>query len=448
MRIKFTCLVLILVGCLYWGCSRQTRLIVEIPSLKSAEITLGDGKNELKTNFDTAGIATFLLERPQAGIYTLRFGHSELRCFLEDGNDLKISMLSKSERRLASLSSPYRFEGDLVAENTLLHDRKFYQNFNMPISFETTLADLWEWLKRRIEENQQKLDSVAEVKKLSPMFLRMEKERIRFMGLNMYTRFRKWDPIIFDYLPQELKVHEYLLNVEEYMTFMNNGIYVMGLKGAGVDDTYQQTVNQVQYIRDNLGQNDVAFALLENLLMRHIEINAGGLDEVSALLELLPYDFMEKSPSFRDFYTDWSGLLRGNSIPDFQLQDKEGKYVSLSTLKGNYVFIDCWASWCGPCRGEIPKLKQLEEKFAGKDIVFVGVSCDENKDKWLEALKSLKLDGIQLLDVTRGKFSRFFKIKGIPRFILLDKEGKILRAVMSRPSNPQTEKYLEQLLNR
>ena len=230
------------------------------------------------------------------------------------------------------------------------------------------------------------------------------------------------------------------------MTFMDNGIYVMGLKAADMTDTHQQIVNQVTFIRDHVGHNPVGISLLEKRLKFHVEFNAGGIDEIGECLSLLDYDFMAECPGFKEFYESWKPLMRGNEIPDFNFTDKEGKTFSLSSLKGKYIFIDCWASWCGPCRAQVPALKELEKKFHDKDIVFVGKSSDNNKDKWIKAMEELGLEGYQVQESdTSHPFDSFFKVTGIPRFILLDKEGKILRAVMSRPSMPETEAFLKTL---
>ena len=75
-------------------------------------------------------------------------------------------------------------------------------------------------------------------------------------------------------------------------------------------------------------------------------------------------------------------LKEGDQAPTFKYLDINGKEVSLSDLKGKYVYIDIWATWCGPCTGELPHLKELEKKMHGKKIVFVSISCDKDKAAW------------------------------------------------------------------
>ena len=92
------------------------------------------------------------------------------------------------------------------------------------------------------------------------------------------------------------------------------------------------------------------------------------------------------------------------------------------------------------------ELKELEEKYAGKDIYFVSMSCDKNKKAWENMVKKDELKGIQLHMGTDRSFMDAYLINGIPRFILLDREGKIISANMTRPSDSRTAKRFDELL--
>lgn len=150
---------------------------------------------------------------------------------------------------------------------------------------------------------------------------------------------------------------------------------------------------------------------------------------------------------FNTLCTKWEKLRSGNpSAASFSYPDINGKTVSLADLKGKYIYIDVWATWCGPCRGELPALKELEEKYAGKDIHFVSLSCDKNKKAWENMVTKDQLKGIQLHMGTDRTFMDAYLINGIPRFILLDRDGKIISANMTRPSDPKTAEKFNELL--
>ncbi|MDR2008873.1 MAG: TlpA family protein disulfide reductase [Bacteroidales bacterium] len=125
----------------------------------------------------------------------------------------------------------------------------------------------------------------------------------------------------------------------------------------------------------------------------------------------------------------------GNPSVDFSFPDINGKVYRLSDFRGKYVYIDVWASWCGPCRAEFPHLKALKEKFKTKNLAVIGISVDEEKEKWENMIRSQKLDGIQLYaGGWNNPLCDFYEITGIPRFILIDMEGNIINANADRPS--------------
>ena len=135
----------------------------------------------------------------------------------------------------------------------------------------------------------------------------------------------------------------------------------------------------------------------------------------------------------------------GGQAADFTYPDVDGKMVSLSDFKGKVVLVDVWATWCGPCRQQIPYLKKLEEEMHGTDVVFGGVSVDESKDKqkWLDFIKTEGLKGVQLLAGGWSKITKDYKITGIPRFMVFDKKGNIVSVDAPRPSSPELKKMLE-----
>ncbi len=144
--------------------------------------------------------------------------------------------------------------------------------------------------------------------------------------------------------------------------------------------------------------------------------------------------------------TGTSGKLKlGDPSPEFRAIDVNGKPLSLKSLKGKYVYIDLWATWCGPCLGEVPHLQALEKKMHGKKIVFVSISTDTNYKLWKEFVEKNGMTGIQLSFDGNKRFQELYGVTSIPRFILLDKKGHIINMNMTRPSDPETEKVLEKL---
>lgn len=106
----------------------------------------------------------------------------------------------------------------------------------------------------------------------------------------------------------------------------------------------------------------------------------------------------------------------------------DGKKMSLTDLRGKYVLIDFWASWCGPCRRENPNVVRLYEKYKSKGFDILGVSLDTNKDKWVAAIKKDKLSWHHISDLKgwSSELSKPYGVRGIPYTVLIDKEGNII----------------------
>jgi thiol-disulfide isomerase/thioredoxin len=151
------------------------------------------------------------------------------------------------------------------------------------------------------------------------------------------------------------------------------------------------------------------------------------------------------------YFTDLAiSKLNNASSPSFDYENHKGGATKLEDLRGKYVYIDVWATWCGPCIAEIPHLKKLEEQFHGKNIEFVSISIDTKKDyeKWKKFVVTKELGGIQLFadNDWNSAFVKAYGINSIPRFILIDPDGKVVNANADRPSFPTLAKTLEVLV--
>lgn len=153
----------------------------------------------------------------------------------------------------------------------------------------------------------------------------------------------------------------------------------------------------------------------------------------------------------------WCTTLKGQELKDtvkyaatlaayqYKFADTSGVQHSLKEFKGKYVYLDLWASWCYPCRKEYPFLKELERAVDPRKIAVVSISVDQQEYRWKGGMAGYGInEGIQwwASDTT---FEKAFHIDRIPRFILLDKKGKVMQFSMSRPSNEQTITFLKNL---
>ena len=148
-------------------------------------------------------------------------------------------------------------------------------------------------------------------------------------------------------------------------------------------------------------------------------------------------------------YDKIKSLTKGQPSPTFTYENFKGGETALKDLEGKYVYIDVWATWCGPCIGEIPYLKELEHQYADKNIAFVSISVDTKDDyeKWRKMVTNKELGGTQLMadNAFNSTFIESYAINAIPRFIIIDPEGNIVSADATRPSDANIESKLDAL---
>ncbi|MFP9113980.1 TlpA family protein disulfide reductase [Flavobacterium sp. RHBU_3] len=208
---------------------------------------------------------------------------------------------------------------------------------------------------------------------------------------------------------------------------------------------------EIEKITETLSSGPDAFkagtAKLDGLLK---EIEAPGYDADFAAA--MKKDLLYNKQDLERMATQAAAAqkMKGQPSPQFNYENHKGGTTSLASLKGKYVYIDLWATWCGPCRQEIPYLQKLEEHFHGKNIAFVSISIDAVKDhdKWKKFVTDKNLGGIQLMADKEWKsdFPQAYGVDSIPRFILIDPNGNVVETNAKRPSEPKLTEQLEALL--
>ena len=191
---------------------------------------------------------------------------------------------------------------------------------------------------------------------------------------------------------------------------------------------YNSIINQSNILMvDKISKNT-------NMYSSIMAIQALDPDKYSDLYKSLDAGLSKKFPNDKNvimFHEVVERMLStnvGQFAPEISLPSPDGKEIALSSLKGKLVLIDFWASWCGPCRKEMPNVVKIYSKFKNKGFEIYGVSLDQDKEKWMEAITK---DGINWPQVSDLKYwdnvaARIYNVQGIPYTVLIDKDGKII----------------------
>jgi len=133
----------------------------------------------------------------------------------------------------------------------------------------------------------------------------------------------------------------------------------------------------------------------------------------------------------------------GAPAPLFQLNSNNGKPLSLADLKGRIVLVNFWASWCGPCRKEMPLLEQLNRQYRSKGVTLVGVNVEPDSAAATDWLKATPVSFPILFDVD-SKVSKLYQVEGMPNTVILDRKGNV-RYIHRGYSAGAENEYLDQI---
>lgn len=234
--------------------------------------------------------------------------------------------------------------------------------------------------------------------------------------------------------------------LKEYLTDLANAYAARTLEkyGVSIDNIKQKNVSQ--FIAAEAISKYVSDTVIKSYLFSEklrIELPTNGLKNE----EFVSYLYNNCTQTVKDSYAEKIELLKANKAPDlnaarkkafnFLLHDSIGKEYKLDDFKGKMLFIDFWASWCAPCKAQIPYQKELEKAYAGKDIVFASVSLDKSKPAWLKSVKEEELHGYVLhaKGDFKNDFPKAYGIESIPRYMLIDANGYMISDNMIRPQN-------------
>jgi thiol-disulfide isomerase/thioredoxin len=445
--------------------------VLNLPVRSGLEISLQnveDGalvsRNIVKTSSDGSFEIPCNVERE--GFYYLSSVRWRVRVYLKPGDKLQMDVDHKTGRpvslsgsienqalyewqQLISPITSYGYNLSIVSADSIDLDEYIHTYQQL----QPAIADFSSKLDKTNAQFAKALQNAMDVdRQLAPINFLLHKSAKKVKGFQ--PRPKDFNAIP-DFYRQFIQTNKFnsasILNIGEAREFM--ALYAK-LNVALLPEEEREKLSpgaKLQLMMNTIS-NDILKSFFFNDQMSQIAVN--NLSEFKETFE--PLKKYAKTLPAKETYDNIYSLFSadttfiGKTSYNFSLPDTSGKMVSMKDFKGKVVFIDVWATWCGPCRAQFPFLKQIEEEYAGnKDIVFVGISLDkvEVKQKWKDMIVKEHLVGIQLLDDFGKAFGRKYDVNAIPRFMLIDKQGNWMEIRCPNPeSKADLKRYLDKAL--
>lgn len=415
--------------------------------------------DQIEITLDASGKFSAKVFIVQDQMVNLFMGSDILRFHIAPGDSLYLNVKHINGTRTQTFSG----RGAKEAAWYELQKKQFQNSFE---SADFTTKLLEEMGRRNPEQFKSLLDSITNTKTafllknkkgLNEAFVNWQTAEIKFENEAFKINYPTWYYSMRGIENKELKVDSsyyfYLKNIPlNQPAYLNSTQYCVWLKYCFMRTlrTAPQQMDAVQ-LYDYCANFYSGEVLNKFRLMLWSDImQYGQMTDASLLYERVKKE-LGKNPGFDLLemnYREKLPFAPGAAAFPFTLKSIEGKQISLSDFIGKVVYIDFWASWCGPCKREIPAAEDLKKYFEGKDVVFLNISIDEDANRWKEAVASYQINGINLLSNSQNNpmVLENYKISTIPAYYLIGKDGKFIAAPAVRPSNGQIYQLIEAAL--
>ena len=425
-------------------------------------ITVSQDEELAQDSVQSDGTFQLNFEYPESGMFMLTNGDLRFSLYLDPGDSIFVSGDVKE------FGATFLASGDKAKENSYL--RKKFKAIN-----ESGIDNFMETMALKKEAYFSRKDSLMSIvknnfdslivgKDIDPVFYKMEESYFTYQSMFMdqlYPLYHSYinkipqDSVDFPIEETKNKLQalpldqKELLGVAPYKNLLDQRINNLAGEMMKADTTLT-SYEEVSWmaidslIKDPSIKDQLKFETLKSTIEYRGPVNAEAM-YVKFLAENTTPKFVDKLEKLK---AKWEPISPGKEVPDFQFTDMKGETVKLSDLKGNLVYIDIWATWCGPCIAEHPNWDKVKEEYKDKPVAFLTVSIDDTREPWEKMVKDKKMDGLQWFaeNAWQSELAQFFMVNAIPRFLLLDKEGKIIDPSAERPSGNIREildKHLE-----
>ena len=396
-----------------------------------------------------------------ASVYSIHVDKSDLVRFIFDEDEFFIfggpgDSLTLTDSRYQLLLNPV-FTGDRATENNFIILKNQLEN---ELTHEEFMAlfqsDEKDFIQKLEQMHLQHISYVQDFQKqngvFSPEFADIINIDLRYFIVNMKMEYRDIHRYIlkndsfnvsdtyYSFFQNLNTDSDEKLSIPNYRKFL---VKYLNFRAEEITDSTQVYLRSAtadagfngveQFFRERKIRNYLYSKVMEDLLENSYN------DAAKLFPQFLQKQKDEKlKMKIKSEYEAIRPLLPGNPMPEILLKSADGKTVNISDFKGKVIYIDIWATWCGPCMREMPFLETLVQNYKSDvDVAIISISVDEDEAAWKGFLKSKQgTSSIQLFEQENlnAEWVSYFRINSIPRFILVDKNGMIADATAPAPS--------------
>ncbi len=389
----------------------------------------------------------------ESGYYKMYYRSKKYLVYLTPGDKLDITFDPESDDKIvyggtSAGINTYLLRKDQYDDDNSLARRELYK---MPYNeFKDSVE-----VERKIKEDYL-FSYIKNIDEVPAKFVGYEMADIEMEWANQYLDYKKLHP---KYAPSDYEsMDRFNYNFVKELNLRNSHLLVLksfedfiedyfdmkadpkvdaqvpaSLSGAVISERHRI---KYDYIKEQFSSSAVRDYLRTKVVLSLI--GEDGTPTMNPLIMQFRSDVKNKDyrKLVNDKYVKYAMIDDGSLAPDFEGVTIDGRVVRLSDFEGKYLYIDVWATWCGPCKHELPYFEILKEEYRGRNIEFISVSIDKSRFAWENMVREKNMQGHQLFvnGDFDSNFAALYSVKAVPQFILIDPQGQIIDLTARHPS--------------
>jgi len=439
--------------------------VIESPTAADVEVLyyknfITNQTEKIEVSLDTGNAFDAVLPISEGQFVYVSQPRRNIMLYLVPGADISISFNSEDPDQLPVIEGKKALESRFLVSYNKEVERKYNRSIILNQLGSISAADFKDMMDSAYEEKLTYLEGHEDYRKLDKEFVKVMKTNFLYekYGLLLdypmafaYFNPEAGDPELpgdfYDFLESDNLFSDEYLKMRPYFSFANAYLSRHAEKNADPDSELSFYERQYQFAREIFTGKTREAVLAQNLIYL---LNFGTPEAGEEYYA--DFSALVQTPEYRELidaeYQTIMALSHGQPAPAITLTDINGNEVSLSDFAGKVVYLDFWASWCGPCMREVPFAKELKKRMKGEDdLVFFYVSVDTDETAWRNKVAEMEIQGVHVNVSGFGHDVPVnYNLKGVPTFYLIGRDGKIFDNRPPRPSNPKVDEVLKAAL--